>query len=299
MKEETGLLRIGLVGADNFHALAFSRLANLPVSEGGCGLPVRVTMLWGESEERAAFVAKEAQIPAVVSDPSEMLGNVDAVMIVLRRGDAHCAAALPFLRAGIPTWVDKPFTTDVSEALQIIAEAQKSGALLAGGSTCKYCPDVLRLRDRYLAMRAQGSVLSAGFNFPGRPDSPYGGLYFYCGHTAEILTTVFGPDVRSVKADVTAGNVIAVFKYDSLAVCVNLADSEQYFGMLYGPDTVEVLPIDTSTIYRHGFEKFVQGVLAGTAPEPYETLVRPVQILNALAEAAETEREVFVAPPRV
>ena len=43
------MLRIGMIRADNFHALAFSRLANLPPEEGGSGLPARVTMLWGES----------------------------------------------------------------------------------------------------------------------------------------------------------------------------------------------------------------------------------------------------------
>ena len=38
------MLRIGMIGADNFHALAFSRLANLPPEEGGSGLPARVTL---------------------------------------------------------------------------------------------------------------------------------------------------------------------------------------------------------------------------------------------------------------
>ena len=54
---------------------------------------------------------------------------------------------------------------------------------------------------------------------------------------------------------------------------------------------------DISTIYRQGFAKFVQGVLTRTPPEPYGTLLRPVQILNALVEAAQTGREAFVAPP--
>ena len=201
------MLRIGMIGADNFHALAFSRLANLPPEEGGSGLPARVTMLWGESAQRAAFVANEAHIHTVVDDPARMLGQVDAVMVVLRHGAQHHDAALPFLRAGISTWVDKPFTTDIGQAAALVAAARESGALLAGGSTCKYCPDVLWLRDKYRAMCADGGVISAGLNFPGELDSPYGGLYFYGGHTAEILTTAFGPDIISVKADVTAGNV--------------------------------------------------------------------------------------------
>ena len=134
------MLRIGMIGADNFHALAFSRLANLPPEEGGSGLPARVTMLWGESAQRAAFVANEAHIHTVVDDPARMLGQVDAVMVVLRHGAQHHDAALPFLRAGISTWVDKPFTTDIGQAAALVAAARESGALLAGGSTCKYCP---------------------------------------------------------------------------------------------------------------------------------------------------------------
>lgn len=114
------MLRIGMIGADNFHALAFSRLANLPPEEGGSGLPARVTMLWGESAQRAAFVANEAHIHTVVDDPARMLGQVDAVMVVLRHGAQHHDAALPFLRAGISTWVDKPFTTDIGQALSLI-----------------------------------------------------------------------------------------------------------------------------------------------------------------------------------
>ena len=172
-----------------------------------------------------------------------------------------------------------------------------TGALLAGGSTCKYCPDVLWLRDKYRAMCADGGVISAGLNFPGELDSPYGGLYFYGGHTAEILTTAFGPDIISVKADVTAGNVIAVFKYASLGVCVNFAEVSEFHAALYGAKEVAVHSIDISTIYRQGFAKFVQGVLTRTPPEPYGTLLRPVQILNALVEAAQTGREAFVAPP--
>src|SRR5699024_6545176 len=109
------MLRIGMIGADNFHALAFSRLANLPPEEGGSGLPARVTMLWGESADRAAFVAGEARIPTVVSDPCEMLGQVDAVMVVLRHGGQHYAAALPFVQRGAAVWVDKPFTIDMAQ----------------------------------------------------------------------------------------------------------------------------------------------------------------------------------------
>lgn len=291
------MLNIGIIGADNFHALAFARLANLPVEQGGSGLPVNVTMLWGETQSRARFVASETGIPQIVETPSEMLGKVDAVMIVLRHGGQHHAAALPFLKAGVPVWVDKPFTIDINQAKELIALAQKGKTILAGGSTCKYCEDVLLLRDKFRKLSLEGAVLSAGFNFPAEIDSPYGGLYFYGGHAVEILITVFGPDILSVKADVTAGNVIAVFKYQAFAVCVNFAEVSDFYAMLYSAKEVVVQPIDISGIYRQGFIAFVKALQTNQIQEPYETLLRPVRILNALVSAVTTETEVFVPSP--
>lgn len=290
------MLRIGIVGADNFHALAFSKLANLPPEQGGSGLSARVTMLWGETPQRAAFVAGEAHIPTVVDDPAQMLGQVDAVMVVLRHGAQHCAAALPFLQRGLSTWVDKPFAIDLDEALRMVDTAQTSGALLAGGSTCKYAPDVLALRNEFHRLGGEKRVISAHLNFPGELDSPYGGLYFYGGHAVEILTTAFGPNIQSVKADVTGGNVIAVFKYENFAVSVNFAEVNQFYGTLYSPEQVVTRPIDISSIYHQGFTAFVKGALVGRAPEPMHTLLRPVCILNALVKAAETGLETPVQP---
>lgn len=289
------MLRIGMIGADNFHALAFSKLANLAVEQGGSGLSVQVTMLWGESPERAAFVAKEANIATVVQTPQEMLGQVDAVMVVLRKGSQHYAAALPFVQAGVPTWVDKPFTIEVDEAVQLVQAAQASGAMLVGGSTCKYCPDVLALQQAFKELCGQGSIISAGFNFPGELDSPYDGLYFYAGHAVEILLTVFGSNLQSVRADVTANNVIAVFKYPDLAVSVNFAQVSQFYATLYSLQEVVVRQIDISTIYRNGFDVFVQNLLGTAQPAPYENLLRPVQVLNALVQAVSSGRETRVA----
>ena len=59
------MLRIGMIGADNFHALAFSRLANLPPEEGGSGLPARVTMLWGESAQREMCIRDRIKTTAL------------------------------------------------------------------------------------------------------------------------------------------------------------------------------------------------------------------------------------------
>lgn len=184
-----------------------------------------------------------------------------------RRADHDAAAAL--LARGLLHLGGKPFTTDIGQAAALVAAARESGALLAGGLHVQILPGCA-LAAGQIPRHVRGWRRDLGrAEFPRRVGTALtAGLYFYGGHTAEILTTAFGPDIISVKADVTAGNVIAVFKYASLGVCVNFAEVSEFHAALYGAKEVAVHSIDISTIYRQGFAKFVQGVLTRTPPSP-------------------------------
>lgn len=295
------MIRIGIVGSDNSHAQIFSKLANLPGPDGRHAFEdVRVVAIFGPDPARTEQVAEEGHIPFLAKSPEELFGRVDAVMVVFRNGGLHSQYALPFIEAGVPTWVDKPFTIDYGEALSLVAAAKKRGTLLAGGSTCKYCRDVLTLRDCFERLRAGGGVLSGAFNFPGDIASEYGGIYFYGGHSAEMLTTIFGPDVRAVKTDVHHGNLIALAKYDGFSVTINFSNVQQYYGTIYSPDGVVCRPIDIASIYREGFTKFVEALRSGKMIEDFGSLLRPVRILNALAKSVEDGgRETAVLPVEV
>lgn len=293
------MLRIGMVGAENFHALAFSKLANLPVCRGGCGLPARVTHIWGETPERTAFVAQQAEIPHIVAAPGALLGQVDAVMVVLRRGSAHLAAARPFLEAGMPTWVDKPLACELSEVEQLFRLADSHSALLDGGSACRYSKDLAQVRQAFCRMRADGSFLSAHFNFPGEINGPYDGLYFYGSHTAEILRTVFGPDVQSVRADVNHGNVIGLFRYPDFSVTVNFAEVARYDCILYGSQTAAVFPFGIDDIFRASFEAFVRRASGTLPPLPRREMMDSCVILDMLVRASRTGGPCTPAPAGV
>lgn len=277
------MYRIGIIGSDNSHALAFSKLANLPDENGVYAFPdVRVTSIFGTNPERTKEVAGAGQIQTIAARPEDMLANIDAAMVVFRHGGLHYRYALPFIEAGIPTWVDKPFTIDLRETDALIEAAKKHGTLLAGGSTCKYCPDVLALKEDFDALNARGGIISGSFNFPGELDSPYGGIYFYGGHSIEILTTIFGPDIKSMRVDIHCGNLIAIMKYDSFTVTINYSEVSEFYGTLYSTARVVNRRIDISDVYRHGFGKFVQALREDRMPESFDSLRRPVVLLNEL-----------------
>ncbi len=99
--------RIGIIGSDNSHAEVFSKLINIPQAEQGEYLfpDCKVTAIYGQDMQRTKEVAQRAQIEFIASRLEELMDKVDAAMVVFRDGNLHAEYALPFIKAGIPTWI--------------------------------------------------------------------------------------------------------------------------------------------------------------------------------------------------
>lgn len=285
------MLRIGLVGSQSYHALAFAQAVNMPDAPQSLK-NVTVTAIYGTEKERTETVASKANIPVIVDKPEDLLEFVDAVMVVFRDGNDHFAPAKFFLEKGIPTWVDKPFTVKFKQAEELVKTAVKNNTLLAGGSNCKYNKDILFLKSQVKELQKNNDkIISANFNFPGELDSPYGGLYFYMGHSMEMLCTVFGSPI-SVKTDVHCGNAISIFKYSNFSVVVNFASPPEYMFQIYTPQRVINKSLDISDIHQEGVIKFVEAIRSNSPPEPYQSLLNSVKMLNVMEKSIISKNEV-------
>src|SRR5919108_5587903 len=85
------IVRIGLIGTDNSHAEAFLQLLN----EAQRHLGARIVGVWGADADRTRDLADRFGVSRVVAEPHELVGEVDAAMVVDRHGDEHFAHALP------------------------------------------------------------------------------------------------------------------------------------------------------------------------------------------------------------
>ena len=139
-------MRIGIVGSESSHAMQFAKFYNLPDPETGKMRfeDIRVTAIMGDAES-AGETARQADIPHIATTAEEMADMVDAVMITSRRGSEHLMQARPFIAKGMPMFVDKPFTSDVEEAVELASAIEKAGCPVLGGSGCKYSDGVLKL----------------------------------------------------------------------------------------------------------------------------------------------------------
>lgn len=290
------MFKIGIIGSDNSHAEVFSKLVNLPDSNGYFQFPdFRVTGIFGLESERTAQVAQDGAIEYIAEKPEYLIGKVDAVMVVFRHGDLHKEYALPFIKAGIPTWIDKPFTIKNKDALELINTAKKNNTLLTGGSTCKYTYDILMVRNAVQKGGRIGKIKSAMLNFPATLENEYGGIYFYGAHLAEMTMAAFGYDAKSVIASEKNGNVVATVKYDNYQVVMNFIPGvREYYAVVFGENGTMMREIDISICYMKGFEEFAGMLRTGKIPIPLDQLYAPVELLNAVVKSYQTGTEVVL-----
>ena len=67
-----------------------------------------ITHIYCGCHEDAVSVAGTSLIPHIVPTPTDMIGEVDAVVIATDIGSEHVKQAKPFIEAGIPLFIDKP-----------------------------------------------------------------------------------------------------------------------------------------------------------------------------------------------
>jgi len=79
-------------------------------------------------------------------DHRELFGGVDAVSIVVPT-PAHFAVARDFLDADVDVLIEKPMTTTVSEADELIRISEDRGLLIQVGHLERFNPAVVALRD--------------------------------------------------------------------------------------------------------------------------------------------------------
>lgn len=94
---------------------------------------------WAERDE-AERIAAAANIPNVVDDPTEMIGQVDAVICATDDGNEHVERCKPFLDAGIPMFIDKPLV-NTAEDLKTFIKWREEGKHFISSSSMRYCKE--------------------------------------------------------------------------------------------------------------------------------------------------------------
>ena len=287
------MIRIGILGSDNSHVESFSKCFNIKGPDQIKG--ARVVALFGLEKKRTLEAAEGGNIPTIVKRPQDMIGMVDAVIVVFRHGNLHYKYAAPFIQAGIPTFIDKPMTCSVPQAKKLIALARRRKTPITSFSAVRYSPLIEELKKN---MKTVGKIRAGVFCARGSSRSPYGGLFFYGIHSVEMMLEIFGNAVHSVRTTEHNGCAVVTIAYKKgFAVTFNILDKSRvpFLGGVFGSKGNIFPDKELFAGYLPAMKRFLNMVKTGKPPIPYKDMLLSVRILDAMEKSmAKDGKEIVI-----
>ncbi|MBY8965033.1 Gfo/Idh/MocA family oxidoreductase [Algiphilus sp. NNCM1] len=102
---------------------------------------VEVTHVWTQDRALSDHIARAARIRRVVDHPEHMLGEIDALLLARDDVENHCSIAAPFLRAGLPVYIDKPVALDLAAFDELLALQTYPGQIFSC-SALRFAPEM-------------------------------------------------------------------------------------------------------------------------------------------------------------
>ena len=208
-------IRVGIIGLDTIHAVAFTEIINDPEATGSLvdikvvagypggspDVPKSWDLVNGYTEKLRGMGIE------IVGSIEELLPKVDAVLLESLDGRPHLQQARPVIEAGKPIFIDKPLAASLADAVEIFRLAQEHDVPCFSSSSLRYSSGIIGMRNN----PSVGEVIGCSAFSPNKPLEPSHPDFFYYGiHGAEILFTIMGPGCTTVSRVKTEGTDLAV-----------------------------------------------------------------------------------------
>ena len=304
---ELRLAMLGMVDG-NGHPYSWSAIINGrydPAAMADCGFPVipqylgaqprenlgiagaRVTHVWCEDGERAKHIAKACFIDHVVSKPTDVIGQVDAVVIPTDKGEEHLDRARPFIEAGLPILIDKPLTTRADDLKQFV-KWRREGKKILSSSAMRYAREFIELRPKL------GEIAPVRLITVTTPKS----WERYGIHALECIYGLLDPGGwTSAHNTGDERSSIVHVRHRAGVECVIAAIDDLYgaFGCVNvygGKGVLSARFADTFVAFKAQLVAFVEFVQTGREPYPFDETVEQMKIIIAGIESRRVKREV-------
>lgn len=283
-------LRIGIIGAENSHTAGFGKMFNIDKKFPGA----EVKYVWGETDAFAKSTMEKGGIPNQVKDPLEMMGKIDALIVDHRHPKYHLEAAAPFVKAGIPTFIDKPFCYRAAEGKEFLEMAKKAGTPVTSYNSIAHSDATFDLIKQVKDLSGIIQVVRTG---TVDLDSEYGGVFFYGVHVVQPLMYIFGEDIERVKITRNGKIGNASLQFSSGLFATLIFKSKAYGWQTFvetKSEFVELKPRVEETNPAKNYVDMVEMFRTGKEPRSHQSILNCVSVLEALENSAETEKWVDV-----
>ncbi len=194
-KTEAGK-RVGVIGLDTSHSVAFSKVINsgepdmlgyqvvAAYPHGSRDIESSVSRIPRYTEEMKGLGVE------IVASIADLLDQVDVVLLETNDGRLHLEQASEVLAAGKRVFIDKPIAASLSDAIKIFALAQEAGVEVWSASSLRYIKGLEALDE--------ATVVGAEAFSPASIEQTHPDLFWYGVHGVETLYTVMGTGCEQV-----------------------------------------------------------------------------------------------------
>ena len=192
--------RVGVIGLDTSHAIAFAKLLNVEKGDPAFeGFKVTAAYTYGSldiptSTNRYPLYTKQMKEMGVeiVGSIADLLKRTDVILLETNDGRRHLEQALEVFKAGKRVFIDKPIAASLADVLLIFDAAKKYGVPVFSSSALRYTQKTQKARAGEFGQIIGADALSPCSLEPTHPD-----LFWYGIHGVEPLFTVMGTGCES------------------------------------------------------------------------------------------------------
>jgi hypothetical protein len=292
-------LRLGIIGTDTSHVVAFTSILNNENSPDHLpGARVVAAYKGGskdlkDSYSRVDKFAEELRTKWNVeffNDIPSMCKKVDAILLESVDGRVHLDQFKQTLAAKKPVFIDKPVASTLEDAREIARLAKEAGVQWFSSSSLRFgeIGTTMKFPD------ANG-VTTWG---PG-PTEPHHQLElsFYAIHPVEMLFTLMGTGVEEVSMISTPDSDVVVGKWKGgrIGEVRALRSSSEYGAVVFRPKAVVQSRPKAAAGYRPLLVEVIKFFQTGQAPVPNEETME----LFAFMDAAQRSKAAGGAPTKL
>ncbi len=208
------VIRIGMIGLDTSHVVAFTETINNPEAKGHVSGARVIAAFKGGSPDIESSASRvdgytktlqEKYGVKIYDTIEELCKNVDAVMIESVDGRPHLEQARKVIAAKKILYLDKPMGGSLGDVLEIFRLAEAAKVPVFSSSSLRYGKATQAVRNG-----AIGKVISAQTSSPAKIEEHHPDLFWYGVHGCESLFTVMGRGCESVVRSTTEEGKIVV-----------------------------------------------------------------------------------------
>jgi hypothetical protein len=215
--DESEQLRIGVIGLDTSHVLAFTKEFHRtpPGDEVMKGFRVVSAYPQGSHDIESSasripgYTDQMKELGVDIADSiADLLSQVDCVLLETNDGRLHLEQALEVFRAGKPVFIDKPTGSNLAEVVAIFQAAEHYGTPMFSSSSLRFSEGAQAIRAGKL-----GRVLGCASYSPCSLEKTHVDLFWYGIHGVETLFTCMGVGCESVSHTSTDDFELAVGRW--------------------------------------------------------------------------------------